>query len=261
MASTPEPPATTTRTAAATLAKLRQAVGDNGGLGAHRGSRSEGVAAYLDAFITREQIEPGTPLGTKPELANAFGVAPSTLNEALQILTSRERIKLRQGPRGGAFVAAPRPVLRLAHSLVQLTDGLEDVADAVELRDALEPTVTLNALTNRKPADLPRLHEHLDALEETENGTELYQAVLSLHAAIAECCTNELLGVAYLTALETVRSRAQTVIHENGDDTTPLQLRRRRLAVHRAIVEAIETQDEKALHLALRRHSTYRYKH
>jgi GntR family transcriptional repressor for pyruvate dehydrogenase complex len=260
MASTPEPPATT-RTAAPILAKLRQTVGDNGGLGAYRGSRSEGVAAYLDAFITREQIEPGTPLGTKPELANAFGVAPSTLNEALQILTSRERIKLRQGPRGGAFVAAPRPVLRLAHSLVQLTDGLEDVADAIELRDALEPTVTLNALTNRKPADLARLYDQLDALEDTENGTELYQAVLSLHAAIAECCTNELLRVAYLTALETVRSRAKTVIHEDGADTTPLQLRRRRLAVHRAIVEAIETQDEKALQLALRRHSTYRYKH
>jgi DNA-binding FadR family transcriptional regulator len=51
------------------------------------------------------------------------------------------------------------------------------------------------------------------------------------------------------------------VIHETGDDTTPQQLRRRRLAVHQAIVEAIETQDEKALNIALRRHSTYRYKH
>jgi DNA-binding FadR family transcriptional regulator len=261
MASTPEPPATATRAAAPILAKLRQEVGDNGGLGAYRGSRSEGVAAYLDAFITREQIEPGTSLGTKPELANAFGVAPSTLNEALQILTSRERIKLRQGPRGGAFVAAPRPVLRLAHSLVQLTDGLEDVTDAVELRDALEPAVTLNALANRTPAGLRELHDLLDAIEATESGTDLYQAVLALHAAIAECCTNELLRVAYLTALETVRSRARTVIHETGDDTTPQQLRRRRLAVHQAIVEAIETQDEKALNIALRRHSTYRYKH
>lgn len=245
------------------LAALRQSVESSGGLGPHRGSRAEGVAAYLDAFITREKLAPGTPLGTKPELAATFDVAPSTLNEALQILASRERIKLRQGPNGGAFVTAPRPVLRLAHSLVQLTDGAQDVADAAELRDALESAVARNALANRRPAHVRLLRKELSALERTETGTEFYLAVLSLHAAIAEACANDLLKVVYLTALETVRSRASgfTVVEGQGDDTALQTLRRRRIAAHRAIVQAIEDQDEAAMRRALKRHAEYRGQH
>lgn len=242
------------------LESLLASVEQDGGLGAYRGSRAEGVATYLEAFIRREQVPVGTHLGTKPGLAATFDVAPSTLNEAMQILTSRERIKLRQGPNGGAFVAAPRPVLRLAGSLVQLTDGAQDVADATEVRDALEPAVTLNALTHRRRDDLKILQDKLAEAEQADNSTALYLAILSFHAAIAETCQNELLKIVYLAALETVRSRTRsfTVIQRPGDETSAEKLRRRRLGVHRAILTAIETQDERALRRAITAHAEYR---
>lgn len=224
----------------------------------HRGSRADAVAATVEDLIVSEGLAEGTHLGTKAELASTFGVAPSTLNEAMQILASRERIRLRQGPRGGAFVAAPRPVLRLAHSLVQLTDGAQDVADALEVREALEPAVTLNALRNRRRDDLRTARRGLTAMERAEVGTELYRAVLDFHTALATACTNELMRLVYLGAVETVRTHTHNVIFDPGNGSTALH--RRRLAVHRAILDAVEAQDEPALQRAMRRHGEYRSK-
>lgn len=245
------------------LDDLRAAVERDGGIGAYRGSRAEGIAAYLDTFFTEQQAPAGALVGTKPELAAVFGVAPSTLNEAMQILASRERVKLRQGPNGGVFVAAPRPVLRLAHSLVQLTDGGQDVSEAVEVRDALEPAVALNALRNRRPEHLAALRARVDEIEQSSDSSGLYRTILAFHATLAEACANELLRVVYLTALETVRSRARglTVIRTSAADPAPAALRRRRMAVHRAIFAAIEAQDEAALRRALKVHAEYQSHH
>ncbi len=221
-----------------------------------KGSLPDAIAQGVETFIESERVPAGTLIGTKSELVGAFSVAPSTLSEATQILVSRGRVRLRQGPRGGVIVADPQPVLRMAHSLVRLTEGGGDVADAAAVRDALESAVANDALKNRTGTDVAEMRRILELLDQAESFTESYRAILDLHGAIAEACANKFLKLVYLTALHTVQTRTQKVEEEVfGRDAS--YLRRRRKTIHRELVEAIADRDSEALERVLRRHSPY----
>ncbi|GAA3931096.1 FadR/GntR family transcriptional regulator [Microbacterium soli] len=226
------------------------------GLGS-TGSLPESIADVIERFIEQEAPAVGSLIGTKSELASVFQVAPSTLSEAMKILASRGAVRLRPGPRGGALVAEQRPVLKLARSMVRLTGGDNSISDVVDVRDALEEAVARDALRNRDSMDLERLHEHLDAIETASDATDVYRSVLTLHAAIAEAGANEFLKLVYLTAIRTLLRRTQKVSPSTPENDADA-LRVDRTAVHRALVEAIELQDEQLLRDVLDRHSTYR---
>lgn len=228
------------------------------GFSPRSGSLPEQVADYLDKFISRHDVPSGALLGTKSALAQAFGIAPSTLSESMKFLVGRGRVRLRQGPKGGVFVTQSGPVLRLAHSLVQLSDDAVAVEDAADVRDALESVVAHNALRSRSQVHVDALYRLQDAIEESTDSTSLYHNVLALHAAIAEACSNEFLKAVYLTALRTVQSHAQALVLDSTDSASAKRLRASRHAVHRSIVEAIDNQDVPALDRALRKHSAYR---
>jgi DNA-binding FadR family transcriptional regulator len=221
------------------------------------GSLPESIADVIERFIERESPATGTLIGTKSELAAVFRVAPSTLSEAMKILASRGAVRLRPGPKGGALVADQRPVLRLARSMVRLSNGENNVADIVDVRDALEETVAQDALQNRNDDDLQRMHEHLHAIETAADATELYRAVLTLHSVIAEAGANEFLKLVYITAIRTLLTRTQQVSPPVRPNDA-LALRSERTAVHRALVDAIEQQDRELLRKALDWHAGYR---
>lgn len=229
---------------------------EHDGLGSS-GSLPESIADRVDRFIERESLRAGALLGTKSELASIFGVAPSTLSEATKILVSRGSVRLRQGPKGGVLVADQRPVLRLARSMVRLTDGDNAISDVVDVRDALEATVAHDALRHRTSADLVKLRDNLREIELANDSTTTFRAVLSLHAAIAEAGANGFLKIVYLTAVRTLLSRTQHVTPP-GSQADADELRRERVAVHRALVDAIEAQDPTMLAQAIKRHGSYR---
>ena len=106
-----------------------------------RSSRAEVVAVAVETRIMDESLVPGTRLGTRRELGAMLGVAPSTVSEAIKLLEDRGQVTTRTGPLGGVFVAEPGLTLRLARSLMQVSGARMEVADALAVRDVLEPAV------------------------------------------------------------------------------------------------------------------------
>src|SRR5699024_11192242 len=103
------------------------------------------------------QSPPGTRLGTKRELQVECGVAAATLNEALRMLQSQGHITMKTGPNGGVFTAQPDPLVSIGQALVRVRGEAVTVADALPLRDALDPLTVLEAGRHRSPDDLVAL--------------------------------------------------------------------------------------------------------
>src|SRR5882757_2032302 len=90
--------------------------------------------------------EPGDRLGSKAELRAACGVSVGTFNEALRIAQTRGLVTVRPGPGGGLFASQQSAMVRLGNSMLALDDEAASVAEAVRLRDALDPLLVEDAL-------------------------------------------------------------------------------------------------------------------
>jgi DNA-binding FadR family transcriptional regulator len=143
---------------------------------------------------------PGARLGTKSELRQLCGVSVGTFNEALRLLQSRGVVAVRPGPRGGLFVAEQSPIVRLGNSVLALDADAASVADAVRIRDALDPLVTIDAVDHSSPAAVARYREQVAAMRaatETLDAVGFLRANWRLHALIAEVNPQMLYPLSY----------------------------------------------------------------
>ena len=217
--------------------------------------RAEVVAERIAALVTR--TAPGARLGTKEELRTLCRVSVGTFNEALRLLQSRDLVTVRPGPGGGLFAAEQSPMVRLGNSVLALDAEQTDVADAMRIRDALDPLLIADALWHGSPADIADLRRELAAMEqavEAQDARAFVHANWQLHARIAAISPNALLRSLYLSLLEVIESHTLTVLPSREQ---PLQeYVRERHALHAELIDALEQHDrERALRLT-RAHNT-----
>ena len=117
-----------------------------------RQTRTELAAARLAGVA--EAAAPGDRLGSKDELRVLCGVSVGTFNEAVRLLQARGMVTLRPGPGGGLFAAEQSPMVRLGNSVLALDGDPSSVADAVRIRDALDPLMIEEALWHLQAFDL-----------------------------------------------------------------------------------------------------------
>ena len=107
-------------------------------------SRPEVTAEQLAAMAAA--AEPGHRLGAKGELRALYGGSVGTFNEALRIAQARGVVTVRRGPGGGLFASRQSPMVRLGNSVLALDEDAATVAEAVRLRNALDPLLIEDAL-------------------------------------------------------------------------------------------------------------------
>ena len=66
------------------------------------------LAQTIEARIVQEGLPAGTRLGTKSELREEFGVASTTVNEALRLLETRGLVGRSAVPAAGSSCPIPR---------------------------------------------------------------------------------------------------------------------------------------------------------
>ncbi|MFE6887999.1 FadR/GntR family transcriptional regulator [Streptomyces sp. NPDC057694] len=217
--------------------------------------RAEQAAERVAALI--ETVPPGSRLGTKEELRTLCEVSVGTFNEALRLLQSRGLVTVKPGPGGGLFSAEQTPMVRLGNSVLALDTQQGDVADAVRIRDTLDPLLIDDALWHASPADIAGLHQHVTAMEEAaheDDPVAFVHANWRLHAAIAAISPNTLLGSLYVGLLDLIESHTLSVLPA-GDQ--PLgEYIDRRCALHRDLVDALDRRDRDAALRLIREHST-----
>lgn len=239
-------------TAGATPGASRRGPGP--GLGTAAG-RAEQAAERVAALVGK--VAPGSRLGTKEELRGRCAVSVGTFNEALRLLQSRGLVTVKPGPGGGLFSAEQSPMVRLGNSVLALDSQQSDVADAVRIRNALDPLLIEDALWHASPADIASLREHITAMAqavEEADPVAFVHANWRLHAAIAAISSNTLLSSLYTSLLDLIESHTLSVLPSSEQPLGEYIAQRHEL--HRALVDALDRRDrDEALRL-IHEHNT-----
>lgn len=211
---------------------------------------AERIAAMVQKYT------PHARLGTKNELRNAIGVSVGTFNEALRLLQSRGLVSVRSGPGGGIFVANQSPIVRLGHSVLALDADETSVADAVRIRNALDPLLVADAVRHSSASDIHSMRKPLHimaAAVDQMDATAFTRANWSLHAKIAEVSPSAILRSFYSSLLEIIESHTMFVLPA----TEPLSdYLRERYELHAALVDAIEARAADKADALIHAHNT-----
>jgi DNA-binding FadR family transcriptional regulator len=217
-------------------------------------TRPESAAERITAMAAR--VEPGQRLGTKEELRALCGVSVGTFNEALRMAQARGVVSVRRGPGGGLFASRQSPMVRLGNSVLALNEDPALVAEAMRLRDALDPLLIEDALQHATDVDITAAYGILDRMRvAAENGdpTEFVRANWALHARIAATSPSLMLRSLYLNLLEMIESHTLEVItladHPKPDDIHS------RYQLHADLVDALAQRSSRALDI-IREHNT-----
>ncbi|MFJ2620297.1 FadR/GntR family transcriptional regulator [Glutamicibacter sp. NPDC087344] len=202
-------------------------------------SRAEELALSIQENIRQRQLAPGEMVSTLQEIRSQTGLARSTVSEAVRLLRERGLLEIRPGRGGGLFLAQPTPVVKLRHTLLTVADGTTATKDAIELRETLELFIAVQAARHRTDDDTLRLHRSLEAMREVQQDWEAFmQANWALHRDIAAICPNEMARAVYLSTLGYLQQSTAPALVD-GSTATGTEYRRRRVAVHERLVEAI----------------------
>ena len=200
-------------------------------------SLSDRVARAVVASIVRGDVGPGDPLPTSAEMARQFQVSKPVLREALREVATLGLLRSWQGrrtvvaPKSGCHDLAPQVV-----SVRVEVGAVNDIlADALELRRAIEPEAAALAAGRATSADLHTMRRSLEALEATLGDTLSFMSNdIAFHDAILRATNNRL----FLQLTDQLRevlavARASSV-------TSQPERRRRSQACHWAVFRAIE---------------------
>lgn len=158
----------------------------------------ETVAFHIRRRIATGELEVGDRLPTEDELTESFGIARTTLREALRILESQGLIKIRRGRGGGATVTMP-DLDRLAEPLaVILQLRNTTTGDLDQARLLIEPVLASWLATRHTDDDIAALRA---AVSDAANAADINdqaafgRAAARFHATIMERGGNETLSV------------------------------------------------------------------
>lgn len=221
---------------------LRASVSRARGDGPGTSNRSEYAASLLASLAERSSS--GARLGTKVQLREMCEVSVGTFNEAVKLAQSRGYVTSRPGPGGGIFAAEQSPMVRLGNSVLALDGDATSVAEAVRLRDALDPLLVEDALWHSSATDLNAMRTCLDAMSAAiaaDDSIAFIRGNWALHARIAEISPNAILRSIYVSLLELIESHTLAVrAAESGSLPDYIASR---YDLHVRIVDAIERRD------------------
>jgi DNA-binding FadR family transcriptional regulator len=187
---------------------------------------------------------PGDRLGSKEELRARCQVAVGTFNEALRIAQSHGVVTVRPGPGGGVFVAMQSPLVRLGNAVLSLDADETSIAEALRIRDALDPLLVEDALWHAAPADIAEMRELLvdmAAAVDRYDPAGFVHANWALHARIAAVSPNVMLRSFYVNLLDQVESHILDVL-PGGEQPMPDHIAARH-RLHADLVDAIDRRD------------------
>lgn len=218
-------------------------------------TRAQALAATVEVAISEDGLVVGQSVGTIDSWRARSGFGRATVSEAMRILVDRGVIDVRPGRGGGLFVAGTGPVVRLRKTLLEVHGEATTLADAIAIREALEPLVVADAARSRNTRQVRQLRARLAPVEAAVQDHDAFvRAVWALHEAIARISPNEMLRAIYLATLQVIDHSSAKARSDDAGQQQSEDYRRHRAAVHRELVDAIAGDDPAAVDRAVARH-------
>lgn len=162
-----------------------------------RQSRPRRVAEAIREWLMDEGWQPGHRLPSEAALMARFGMAKSTIREAVRLLEAEGLVISRTGPGGGVFVhrvSEARAVALLSNHFYFEDLSIDDI---YALRLALEPDLAASLAGRLDAGQLARLQatlaESAPAADSAEGEAARHAASLRFHAELAGMSPNPLL--------------------------------------------------------------------
>jgi GntR family transcriptional regulator, transcriptional repressor for pyruvate dehydrogenase complex len=179
-------------------------------------------------------LTPGTKLPPERELATSFGVARSSLRQALKVLEIMGVITQKVG-NGSYLNKDASSVLSVPMEFLFLLDDTS-IQELMEIRLMVEPALAAKAAERATPEDIALLRQSIRDLEGSEtNRVQLASADLMFHRTIFRATGNRLSGrlfhIIHRAMLNMIKVTSQLVELEHT------------LQFHQAVLEAIEQHD------------------
>jgi GntR family transcriptional regulator, transcriptional repressor for pyruvate dehydrogenase complex len=158
----------------------------------------EVVAARIRRQIASGKLPIGHQLPQEEELTATFGIARTTLREALRVLESQGLIGIKRGRGGGAIVTEPKldSLSEMIGVVMQLRrTTLGDLDDA---RMMIEPPLAGRLARKHTQEDLDVLNAivaRADAAAESSDGAAFGHAAAALHEAIITRAGNNTMAI------------------------------------------------------------------
>jgi GntR family transcriptional regulator, transcriptional repressor for pyruvate dehydrogenase complex len=201
----------------------------------------EVVAERLRREIVTGRLPIGERLPSEEELTATFGIARTTLREALRVLESQGLIEIRRGRGGGPTVTKPdlAPVATGLAMSLQLEGAT--FADLDEARQLIEPQVAGRLARTRTISDLKLINAAIDEAGEAAESNDparFGNAVVKVHEILMECSGN-----VTLSTLSRVLHDLVTLYYRAGAGKADLPTRRRAVRSYRKLSKLIEDRD------------------
>jgi GntR family transcriptional regulator, transcriptional repressor for pyruvate dehydrogenase complex len=212
------------------------------------GRLADVVAEQIAERILSGQLSPGEALAPERELCREFGVSRTVIREAIRSLAGKGMVESIGGSGVRVLAIDADTVGESLRNLLRSADV--DYAKVDEVRRTIEVAAAGAAAVRGTPddvaradAELRRMRERIDDLE------ECVQADLAFHRVIADATGNELYSMlldSLGTSLVEVR---RTNLGRGG-----IARRRRIIAAHRRILDAVAGGDADCARAAMEAH-------
>jgi DNA-binding FadR family transcriptional regulator len=202
----------------------------------------EQVADQLREAILSGVLEPGAELPSERELTDRFGVARTTVREALRALQA-QGLAVAERPTAPLRVVRPEalsagPAREAFVHLLRL--GGVPLSDLVELRCALEGAA-VSAAAERAAAPLEAAREEVALMKRLGDDVLAFEeADVRFHVALVAASGNEALHLVMLAVREPVGAHLLASLRALDD---PVPTLRRLTREHARIVDAVEAGD------------------
>ncbi|HVW40394.1 MAG TPA: FCD domain-containing protein [Amycolatopsis sp.] len=220
-----------------------------------RARTSEVVADSIRAQIARGELRAGDRFPPEDELMGVFGIARTTLREALRILESEGLVTVVRGRNGGPRVTAPTVEnMTRSFALLLQVEGIE-MADIYDACTMIEPHLVHLLAANRTPRALAELKQAIEGAAAGANADDAAafgEAAIQVHDRIFQHAGNASLGI-FAQLLHGVIAAGY---RRSSQAATGTQ-RRRAVKSYRKLYKLIEAGDAEGAEQHWRLHMTY----
>jgi DNA-binding FadR family transcriptional regulator len=213
--------------------------------GIERSARtSEIVASSIRRQVARGELKPGDRFPAEDELMEVFGIARTTLREALRILESEGLVTVVRGRHGGPRVTSPTVdhIARMYALLLQIEGVTMD--DLYASRAAIEPWLARRFAEEHTPEGLADLKAAIDAAAGAANagdGAAFGEAAARVHDTLFEHSGNASMAIFARLLNELV-----TGFYRTSAQAVGVTQRRRAVRSYRKFAKLVEDGDAEA---------------
>ncbi len=211
-----------------------------------KGRRYEQVAEQVERLILKGVLKPGDRLPPERDLARKFGVARSSIRDAIRTLEVMGILESRQGHGTVVREISAETLVVPLHNV--LMHKREMVAELLDVRRMIEPALAARAAANASEEELAQLEDILDRQQaKVRRGEPGIDEDSEFHYTVAVAARNGVILKVLDLLMDLLRESRTRSLQVPGRAE-------RSYAGHRRILRALQRRDPDAAAAAVKKH-------